>query len=214
MKIDSMPTPRIARLAAFLVIAAASPALAHHAEWMHDRPFVQGLSMPIHGLDHLLVAFAVGLVAARIGGAATVAVPAIFGAFVAIGGLLNVRGIAVPFLEPAILASTLLLGALLVARRAISTTTALAIVGALAVVQGSALVPAPAAPVAAVTIGWFTLGCLVSAYAVMGAGIAAGTMLRGQRAVMLRYAGATIALAGVIAYLVPAANGIVIHLLE
>jgi len=205
----------LARLTALLVVVAASPALAHHAEWMHDRPFVQGLSMPIHGLDHLLVAFAVGLVAARIGGVATLAVPAIFGVFVWIGGLLNVNGIAVPLLEPAILASTLLLGALLVARRAISTSVALVTVGALAVIQGSALVPASEAAVAASTLAWFTLGCLASAFAVMGFGIVTGLMLRhADRSVALRYAGATIAVAGVIAYLVPAANGIVIHLLE
>jgi len=69
--------------------------------------------------------------------------------------------------------------------------------------------------VAASTIAWFTLGCLVSAFAVMGLGIAAGVLLRRpERAVALRYAGATIAVAGVIAYVVPAANGIVIRLLE
>jgi hydrogenase/urease accessory protein HupE len=35
-------------------------AFAHHAEWMKDEPFIQGLSMPIHGLDHMLITFAVG----------------------------------------------------------------------------------------------------------------------------------------------------------
>src|SRR5262249_35730284 len=115
-------------LFAALLVLAASPAYAHHAEWMHDRPFVQGLSMPIHGLDHLLVAFAVGLLAARLGGVAAIFVPAAFGVFVAIGGQLNVHGIAVPLVEPAILASILLLGAMLVARRAVSATFAVAVV--------------------------------------------------------------------------------------
>ena len=205
----------VLRLTALLLALAASPALAHHAEWMHDRPFVQGLSMPIHGLDHMLVAFAVGLVAARIGGAATFGVPAVFGLFVWIGAVLNTRGVAVPLIEPAILASSLLLGAMLVVRRVISPTVALLTVGALAVVQGSALVPAPSEPVAAATLGWFTLGCLTSAFAVMALGILSGAILRGaERPLALRYAGATIALAGVITYLVPAANGIVIRLLE
>jgi urease accessory protein len=34
-------------------------AIAQHAEWMKDKPFMQGLSMPVHGLDHMLVTFAV-----------------------------------------------------------------------------------------------------------------------------------------------------------
>jgi hypothetical protein len=40
-----------------------SAAFAHHAEWMKGKPFIQGLSMPVHGLDHMLVTFAVGLIA-------------------------------------------------------------------------------------------------------------------------------------------------------
>jgi urease accessory protein len=200
---------------AALVVVASSPAYAHHAEWMHDEPFVQGLSMPIHGLDHLLVAFAVGLLAARLGGAAAWSVPAAFGLFVAIGGLLNVRGVAVPLVEPAILASTLILGAMLVARRAVSTSLALLAVGALAVIQGSALLPVPADPVVASTLGYFTLGCLASAFIVMGLGGMLGFALRRSEAGgALRYAGATIAVLGFVTYLVPAANGIVIRLLE
>jgi hypothetical protein len=52
-------------LGVFLIPNAAFP---HHAEWMKGKPFIQGLSMPVHGLDHVLVTFAVGLIAVQIGG--------------------------------------------------------------------------------------------------------------------------------------------------
>jgi urease accessory protein len=182
---------------------------------MHDRPFVQGLSMPIHGVDHLLVAFAVGLVAARIGGRAAWGVPAAFGVFLWIGGLLNAHGVAVPLIEPAILASTLLLGAILVARRAVSTSAALAVASVLAIIQGSALIEAPRDAAAASTLAVFSLGCLLSAFVVIGLGVVAGLMLRAAaRPVALRYAGAAIAAAGVVVYSVPALNDVIIRLLE
>src|ERR1700732_1027321 len=61
----------------FLVTFMMPSALfAHHAEWMKDKPFIQGLSMPVHGLDHLLVTFAVGLIAVQIGGYALLGISA------------------------------------------------------------------------------------------------------------------------------------------
>ena len=68
-------------------------AFAHHAEWMKGKPFMQGLSMPVHGLDHMLVTFAVGLIAVQIGGHALWAVPVAFGLLLLLGGVLNVSGI-------------------------------------------------------------------------------------------------------------------------
>jgi urease accessory protein len=202
-------------VSAAAVLLYASTAFAHHAEWMHDRPFVQGSSMPIHGVDHLLVAFAVGLVAARLGGVAAWAVPAIFGVFLWIGGLLNVNGIAVPWIEPAILGSSLLLGAVLVARRAVSLGAALAIAAALAIVQGSALITAPAQPMPASTIAWFSLGCVLSASAVIGCGVATGALIRrAEQESALRYAGAAIAVVAIVAYAVPGVNDVIIRLLE
>src|SRR5258708_36626145 len=57
------------------ILLIPSAAFAHHAEWMKGKPFVQGLSMPVHGLDHMLVTFAVGLIAVQIGGYALWGVP-------------------------------------------------------------------------------------------------------------------------------------------
>jgi urease accessory protein len=197
------------------VLLLSSTAFAHHAEWMHDRPLVQGLSMPVHGIDHLLVAFAVGLVAARLGGAAAWAVPAIFGVFLWTGGLLNAYGVAVPWIEPAILGSSLLLGAVLVARRTLSLGAGLVLAAALAVVQGSALITAPGGAVPPFTIAWFSLGCVLSASAVIGRGVATGALLPGaERKAALRYAGAAIAAVAIVAYAVPGVNDAIIRLLE
>src|SRR5262245_65992377 len=92
----------ISMLGILLIPGAAN---AHHAEWMKDKPFIQGLSMPVHGLDHLLVTFAVGLIAVRIGGYALWTVPAAFSFLLLFGGIMNVSGLAVPVAGRAIFAS-------------------------------------------------------------------------------------------------------------
>ena len=98
-------------VATLLVVLLPSEGHAHHAEWMKGQPFIQGLSMPIHGVDHMLVAVGVGLIAVQLGGSALWWVPSLFGLLMWIGGLLNVHGIAVPPVELGILASILVLGA-------------------------------------------------------------------------------------------------------
>ena len=71
-------------------------AFAHHAQSMTGHPFVQGLSMPIHGLDHMIVTFAVGLIAVQMGGAALWVLPCAFSLLLLLGGTLNVCGVSVP----------------------------------------------------------------------------------------------------------------------
>jgi urease accessory protein len=193
----------------------SSPAYAHHAEWMRDQPFTQGLSMPIHGLDHVTVALAVGLLGAEIGGNAGWAVAASFGAFVWIGGLLNVHGVAVPALEVAVLASTLVLGAMLVVRRTLPAWVALAAVAAIGAVQGGALFALPADPPPGWSLARFSSGCLVCAFLVMGIGALVRNVLRRtSQDAALRYAGVVVAVVGIVGYLVPAANEAFIRLVE
>ena len=67
------------------LIGLPSLAQAHHAEFMTGEPFLQGLSMPFHGLDHMLVTIAVGLIAAQLGGKALWAIPGVFSASVLLG---------------------------------------------------------------------------------------------------------------------------------
>src|SRR5262249_60282046 len=83
-----------------------SAAFAHHAEWMKGKPFIQGLSMPVHGLDHVLVTFAVGLIAVQIGGDAFWTVPAGFYFLLLFWGIIKVSGNRLPFPQPSTFSST------------------------------------------------------------------------------------------------------------
>jgi urease accessory protein len=179
---------------------------------MQGKPFVQGLSMPIHGLDHLLVTFAVGLIAVQIGGYALWAVPAAFSLLLLLGGVMNVSGIAIPFAEHAIFASIIVLGGLLVCRRRLPLLLGLAVVAFFAMFHGVALVGEGPHN------GWFFVfaaGCLIAAWAVLASGMALGFLLKRWNQVRaIRYAGwAMIATAALIA-LFPSLNDVVIHFLE
>src|SRR5260370_88787 len=146
-------------------LSIPSAAFAHHAEWMKGKPFIQGLSMPVHGLDHMLVTFAVGLIAVQIGGYALWAVPAAFSLLLLLGGVMNVSGIAVPFVEHAIFASIIVLGGLLAYRRQLPLLVGLVVAAFFGMLHGVALVgqrPPPAC------VFVFRAGCLSAAWAVFG----------------------------------------------
>jgi len=98
---------------ALILVAIMTPglALAHagHGEQSH---FFSGLSHPLLGPDHLLAMVAVGLWAAVAGGRALWAMPLAFMAGMLGGGVLGFGGAALPVVEPAILASVIVIGAL------------------------------------------------------------------------------------------------------
>jgi urease accessory protein len=186
--------------------------LAHHAEWMKGKPFIQGLSMPIHGLDHMMVTFAVGLIAIQIGGYALWAVPAAFSLLLLLGGVMNVSGLAVPFTDHAIFASVIVLGGLLAYRKRLSLVMGFASVAFFALFHGVALVGEGPHN------GWFfvfAMGCLIAAWGVLGSGMAVGLLLkRLNQTRAIRFAGwAMIVMAAVIACF-PSLNDVIIHFLE
>lgn len=204
-----------AALAAVTLLLLPSPGLAHHAEWMQGQPFLQGLSMPLHGIDHLCVALAVGLVAAQLDGAALWVVPGLFGLLMLIGGLLNVNGIAMPLLEQGIMASSLILGAMLTRRRPLPILLASVVIGSFAVIQGSALFASAARPSVDWSLLRFSAGCLISALAVLGGGIALGLAFRSaRRRSAFRIAGVATMAAGIVVYLSAGANEVVVRLFE
>ncbi|MEZ5890247.1 MAG: HupE/UreJ family protein [Xanthobacteraceae bacterium] len=99
---------------AISILAAASvltpvAALAHTGAG-HAHGVVHGLMHPISGLDHVLAMVAVGMLAAMLGGRAIWLVPASFVALAAVGGVLGMQGVPVPFVEFGISASVVLLG--------------------------------------------------------------------------------------------------------
>ena len=92
-------------LVAFALLASASVARAHPGGVVHD--LAHGLAHPWLGLDHLLAALAVGLFAAQRGGRAVWLLPATFLLALVAGGA---AGVALPAVEPTLLASLLVLG--------------------------------------------------------------------------------------------------------
>ncbi|MHA7774149.1 HupE/UreJ family protein [Roseibium sp. M-1] len=89
---------------------AATPALAHLDPSEHGS-FAAGFTHPIFGTDHVLAMIAVGLWAALLGGRAIWALPTAFVGSMVIGFVLALSGVALPAVEPMILASVVVLGA-------------------------------------------------------------------------------------------------------
>ncbi|MEJ0084266.1 MAG: HupE/UreJ family protein [Pseudomonadota bacterium] len=101
------------RLGFFAVAALPVLAQAHPG---HDAgiSYASGALHPLGGFDHLLALLAVGLLAARMGGRALLAIPAAFLALLAVGIALGFEGVQLDFVEPAIMASILVCGGLAV----------------------------------------------------------------------------------------------------
>ncbi|WP_349360321.1 HupE/UreJ family protein [Stappia sp.] len=129
-------TPAAALFAAPLL---ASPALAHVG--VHDGAqgsFLSGFLHPIFGLDHVLAMLAVGLLAAQLGGRGRIALPAAFVAAMLGGFALALAGVALPAVEPMILASVIVLGVLIGAALRLPLPAAAGLVAVFAVFHGAA----------------------------------------------------------------------------
>jgi urease accessory protein len=198
--------------AVFTLCTAPSQVFAHHAEWMQGRPFIQGLSMPIHGLDHMLVTLAVGLIAVQIGAYALWAVPAAFSLLLLLGGLLNVNGIAVPFVEQGIFASIVVLGAVLTMRPQVPILVSLLVISGFAFLHGNVLIQHTPGEW---SFSRFSAGCLLAAGALQMAGMAFGLLIkRFTRPRLFRYVGWTLLVLWAVIYAFPGINDVVIRLLE
>src|SRR5262249_29766957 len=97
-----------------------------------------GLAHPIHGLDHILAMVAVGLWAVQLGGRARWLVPASFVSVMALGGVLGMAGVAMPFAEQGIFASVLILGVLIAAAVRRPLAASMGLVGLFALCHGHA----------------------------------------------------------------------------
>ena len=94
-----------------LLILGVTPALAHVGHGA-TASFAAGIAHPLGGLDHVAVMIAVGLWAALKGGRALWLWPVTFVGVMLIGGVLGMAHVALPFVEPGILASVVALGLL------------------------------------------------------------------------------------------------------
>jgi urease accessory protein len=90
--------------------AIVSPALAHTDVGQADS-FACGIAHPLNGADHILAMVAVGLWGVVAGGRAIVIWPITFVSTMLAGFAAATLGLQVPFVEPAIWSSVIILGA-------------------------------------------------------------------------------------------------------
>jgi urease accessory protein len=91
--------------------ALVSPALAHTGVGQTNS-FVSGIAHPLNGVDHILAMVAIGLWGVLVGGRAIWVWPMAFVATMLAGFATATLGLRVPFVEPAIWSSTIILGLL------------------------------------------------------------------------------------------------------
>lgn len=163
-------------------------ALAHPG---HEHgQFIGGLSHPVGGADHLLAMVALGLLAAQIGGRALWALPCAFvGAMIA-GGVAGYAGQPFPGVEPMILASVVILGALV----AMASRLPLSLLVPGVALFGFAHGWAHGAEGPGQGLATYALGFAIATMALHLAGIGIGRLL--QRDVLLRIMGGATTLAG------------------
>jgi urease accessory protein len=180
-------------LSAALLGLAASPAMAHVGAG-HTNSFASGFGHPLGGLDHILAMVTVGLWGVLAGGRALWAWPAVFVGTMIIGFAVAASGIDAPFVEPAILASSIVLGlAVMLAVKAPVWAGAL-IVGGFAFFHGHA----HGSEAGGASLIPYAAGFAVATAALHGAGIGLGLVADGRMGrLALRGTGAAVALAGV-----------------
>ncbi len=180
----------------FLTALLLVPSLAHaHVGVSGTSGFGHGLGHPLGGLDHLCAMIAVGLWAAQMGGRAIWAVPLTFVSVMALGGIIGMAGLHLPFVETGILLSVLLLGVLITASVRLPLAASIVMVALFAIFHGHA----HGAEMPANASGFAYAAGFIFATAMLhlcGIGLGIG-MQKLARPQVVRFAGAAIVLCGV-----------------
>ena len=104
----------------------------------YDAGIFAGLLHPILGLDHLLAMVTVGLLSAQMGGRAIWTVPLTFVSVMAVGGILGILGVPLPFVEYGIALSVVALGIALFSPKNLPVWLTMVFVGIFAMFHGHA----------------------------------------------------------------------------
>lgn len=181
---------------AFVITAASlSMAASAHTEEGVAGGLLSGLLHPIFGLDHLLAMVAVGLWGAQLGMPAVYLLPIVFPVVMAVGGLLGLLGMPLPFIEVGIALSALALGGMVAGNIRPGLWVAGLLVGLFAIFHGHAHgteMPSAANPLA------YGVGFIISTGLLHLAGIATGLLIRWPAgALAIRCCGAVISGFGV-----------------
>ncbi len=176
-------------------VGILSPSLAFAHTGMGDTSgFVSGLAHPLGGLDHICAMVGVGLWAAQRGGRAIWLAPMAFMLVMAVGGVLGMVAVYIPFVEPGILASVLVLGILIMMAVRLPLAATAALVGVFALFHGHA--HGAEMPITAAGLE-YGLGFLLATGLLHACGIGLGLLTtRSNFGWVARYAGAAIVLCG------------------
>lgn len=178
------------------------------AAWAHTgvgpaHGFAHGFTHPVLGWDHLLAMVAVGLWAAQRGDKAVWTLPATFVATMVLGGILGATAVGLPGVETGILASVLVLGALVAVAARFPLALSVAVVALFALFHGHAHGTEMPATVSGFTYG---IGFATATALLHAAGIAFALSLKQLRSPasprLVRFAGAAIGLGGVALWLI------------
>jgi urease accessory protein len=176
-----------------LTLLICGPAFAHTGAG-NIGGFAAGLLHPISGLDHLLAMIAVGMWGVQLGMPLIWVLPVTFPLVMALGGVMGGLGVPIPGVELGIVASVIVLGAMVALAARPPAWVAAVLVGAWAIFHGyahGAELPAAADPFA------FGIGFVIATGMLHLIGIGLGTITQwpaGVRA--LRAGGAAICVAG------------------
>jgi urease accessory protein len=177
---------------ALLTLLIPSAAFAHTGLG-HVTGFASGFAHPLSGLDHVLAMGAVGILAIRLGGRAVWLVPAAFIAMMALGGILGMWGMAVPYVEMAIAASVVILGLTIASSVPLSATAAAVLVGFFALFHGHAHGAEMSAGSAGAS---YALGFILATAMLHMAGLCLGAALGRSAPRLIGAGGAAMAAAG------------------
>ena len=166
---------KLSRLA-FALALMPTLAHAHPGHGAGTGGIGWGLAHPFTGLDHILAMIAVGLWAVQLGKRALWVLPLSFVSAMAAGAALGMGGVSLPFVEPAILASVIVLGALVAFATRLPLGASAALVAVAALFHGQSHgseMPADASGFLA------ALGFVIATAMLHASGILAGLMLQG-----------------------------------
>jgi urease accessory protein len=183
------------RFLVLLLTTLTAPSVAHaHPGVGEVSGLLNAMGHPLGGLDHICAMVAVGLWAGQMGGRSIWAVPLTFISVMALGGILGMKGISLPFVETGVIFSVLTLGVLIAASARLPLVTSVMIIGLFAIFHGyahGAETPETASRLA------YAAGFIIATAFLHACGIGLGVGIqRLARPTIARFAGAVIVLCG------------------
>lgn len=188
-----MSSEMMRKLFVLCLLAAVVPAAHAHPFHAEASGFPAGLAHPLGGLDHLLAMLAVGLWSAWAVPQQKFVLPLAFLTAMAGGATLALSGLTLPFVEPGIGVSVLVLGLLLAGLVRLPLAAGAGLISVFALFHG--LAHGAGLPEAASPYG-YAAGFLLATGLLHLAGIAIGTRLAQQRTWWLRAIGTAMGLSG------------------